>query len=225
MGLKKRSHGSTAGRVAPLVVGMFLTAGLVSSPVASAETYTASSDVIRPFASSTCFVGSSGTCTTAAVVANASGHFVDIGINNRLRPGRASRRLSGHTAGPCQMSVNDPSRNAVLLLLLLVSVQDAMVTRSRAMGCRCCSLCPSAAFRRWPGRSLPVPPAPLGGVEVLPAQCAELSETDTVAIASQTNGPKSGSFHSLPKIHASRHRGRLRPRYPPDQQPVLSGRW
>jgi hypothetical protein len=70
MGLKKRYHDSIAGRVAPLAVGMFLAAGLVSSPVASADTYAASSGAIQPFASSTCFVGSSGTCTTAAVVAN-----------------------------------------------------------------------------------------------------------------------------------------------------------
>lgn len=40
MGLNKRSLASTAGRVVALVVGMFLAAGLVSSPVASAETHT-----------------------------------------------------------------------------------------------------------------------------------------------------------------------------------------
>jgi hypothetical protein len=37
-------------------------------------------------ASSSCTVGSSGNCTTAIVAANSGSHFIDISINNLLRP-------------------------------------------------------------------------------------------------------------------------------------------
>lgn len=45
---------------------------------------------IGVLASSSCTVDLSGTCTTGVVPANATGHFVDITINNRLRPTRCS---------------------------------------------------------------------------------------------------------------------------------------
>jgi hypothetical protein len=100
--LKNRSPVSTTGRILATFGGMFLTAGLFCSPLANAETRTAKSDVVEPFASSACFVGSSGDCTTAAVTANASGNFVDIGINNRLRP------------SPCPWRVRDVNNDVVV---------------------------------------------------------------------------------------------------------------
>jgi hypothetical protein len=102
MDLKYRSIGSTIGRVVAMSAGAFVAAGLFCSPVTSAETDTSKPGVISPLASSTCFVGSSGNCTTAAVTANSSAHFVDIGINNRLRP------------SPCPWRVRDVNNGVVV---------------------------------------------------------------------------------------------------------------
>jgi hypothetical protein len=90
------------GRLAATFTGLLLAVGLVTSPAANAAIYTVKPGPIGPLASSTCFVGSSGNCTTAAVTANASGHFVDIGINNRLRP------------SPCPWRVRDVNNGAVV---------------------------------------------------------------------------------------------------------------
>ena len=102
MSSRNRSLGSTAARAGVLAAGMILTSGLAGFSVAGAETRATSSDAIGLFASSTCFVGSSGNCTTAAVTANAGGHFVDIGINNRLRP------------SPCPWRVRDVNNGVVV---------------------------------------------------------------------------------------------------------------
>jgi hypothetical protein len=64
---------------------------------AAIEADAADSPVI--LASSTCIVGSSGTCTTAIVKANGSGHFVDIDVNNRLRPSPCRFRVRDTIAG------------------------------------------------------------------------------------------------------------------------------
>ncbi len=78
-----------------LVAGIVLTTGLAGVAAAGAETRATAA----LFAGSTCFVGSSGNCTTAAVTANAGGHFVDIGINNRLRPSPCPWRVRDVTNG------------------------------------------------------------------------------------------------------------------------------
>ncbi|GAA0522912.1 hypothetical protein Ade02nite_82500 [Paractinoplanes deccanensis] len=59
-------------------------------------------DSIGIMASSSCIVGSSGTCRTAIVPANALGHYVDVVVNNRLRP------------SPCNYEVIDTITNQVV---------------------------------------------------------------------------------------------------------------
>jgi hypothetical protein len=77
---------------------------LMPSAVASAAPggATGSSDSIGILASSRCYVGSSGNCTTAIVSANASGHWIFISVNNRLRP------------SSCPFRVRDVNNNAVI---------------------------------------------------------------------------------------------------------------
>jgi hypothetical protein len=59
-------------------------------------------DSVGIMASSSCIVGSSGTCRTAIVPANGSGHYVDVVVNNRLRP------------SPCNYEVIDTITNEVV---------------------------------------------------------------------------------------------------------------
>jgi hypothetical protein len=61
-------------------------------------------DAIGILTEQTCVVGSSGTCNTGSVPANAIGHFVDIFINNRLR------------RSPCFYRVRDTGNEAIIIV-------------------------------------------------------------------------------------------------------------
>ena len=53
-------------------------------------------------ASSRCLVGSSGNCTTSIIAANASGHFVDLFVDNTFRP------------SPCPWRVRDVNNRQIV---------------------------------------------------------------------------------------------------------------
>ncbi|HEX6681983.1 MAG TPA: hypothetical protein VF062_04280 [Candidatus Limnocylindrales bacterium] len=88
-----------------VVVGLALAATTTLMPAtanASAGGATGLDDPIGIMASSRCYVGSSGNCTTAVVGAHAAGHWIYISVNNRLRP------------SPCPFRVRDVNNGVVI---------------------------------------------------------------------------------------------------------------
>lgn len=89
-----------------LMPALVLVAAMFASPVAAqAETS------IEPFASSRCQVGSSGNCTTAIIAANASGHFLDLWVDNTFRWKPCPWRVRDVTNGQIVRSGTVPSNS------------------------------------------------------------------------------------------------------------------